>query len=735
MTTPIESLAGLVIGAVESVSPDEIRILLELDAPQATALNTGTPAAFPRLNGYVLIPNEAGATVAYISWIGIERSPYPKRSGLKDFGLIDLPFPLRKMCVSPVGTLTSRRDRVSKQTIFELSRGVVAFPSVGDQVLMPTPEQVEAIVGSKAADRRVRIGTSALASSAEIKVDPDKLFGRHLAVLGNTGSGKSCTVAGLIRWSLDASTKAIEAAGRTGPPNARFIVLDPNGEYAKAFADRGDELRLFRVPPVETGERELDVPAWLWSGHEWTAVAHAQPGAQRPLLLRGIRELKSGHHEDVPREATIKRHLLVSSGRISAMLNVGSTAFAGAVGPRFDCARLLSGVSEDSARFAASVDDPAMTLLQTLSTDISAIVDTRRSGPNFFNDFLVGDLEAARTAITVVTDALPDIGGVAAAISEDAPVPFDVTLLAEHLDHLAAEQGGNFAAFISTLGLRIRSMLADQRLGSVIGKTPPTSFEEWLKSYVGDDGASNGPLAVIDLSLVPSEVVHVVVAVLARVIFESLQRYRRLQAEGLSLPTVLVLEEAHTFIRRGKDDEGPASSPSQLCREIFERIAREGRKFGLGLVLSSQRPSELSATVLAQCNTFILHRIVNDADQNLVARLVPDNVGGLLRDLPSLPSKQAILLGWATPIPVLVEIDELAKEHQPQSADPDFWDVWTGARERKVDWGKVSAQWSATAVPIPQPPEEAGVAGDPAIPATSAKVEANPFNLDDDIPF
>jgi uncharacterized protein len=724
MTTPIESIAGLVIGAVESVSPDEIRILLELDAPHATALNTGTPAAFPRLNGYVLIPNEAGSTVAYISWIGIERSPYPKRSGLKDFGLIDLPFPLRKMCVSPVGTLTSRRDRVSKQLVFELSRGVVAFPSVGDQVLMPTPEQVEAIVGSKAADRRVRIGTSALASSAEIKVDPDKLFGRHLAVLGNTGSGKSCTVAGLIRWSLDTSTKAIEAAGRTGPPNARFIVLDPNGEYATAFADRGDELRLFRVPPVETGEKELDVPAWLWSGHEWTAVAHAQPGAQRPLLLRGIRELKSGHHEDVPREATIKRHLLVSSGRITAMLNVGSTSFAGAVGVRFDCARLLSGVGEDAARFATSVDDPASTALQTLSAAVSMIVDARRSG-QYFNDFLVGDLEEARIAIAVVTDALPDIGGVVAALSEDAPVPFDVTLLAEHLDHLAAEQGGNFAAFVSTLGLRIRSMLADQRLGSVIGKTPPTSFEEWLKSYVGDDGASNGPLAVIDLSLVPSEVVHVVVAVLARVIFESLQRYRRLHADGLSLPTVLVMEEAHTFIRRGKDDEGPASSPSQLCREIFERIAREGRKFGLGLVLSSQRPSELSATVLAQCNTFILHRIVNDADQNLVARLVPDNVGGLLRDLPSLPSKQAILLGWATPIPVLVEIDELAKEHQPRSADPDFWDVWTGEKERKVDWGKVASQWSAPAAPASDQPEQAEV------PAATP----DPFGLEDDIPF
>jgi len=97
MTTPIERLSGLVVGVVESVAPDEVRVLLELDAPHSTALNTGVPAGFPRLNGYVIIPNEAGATVAYITWIGIERSPYPKRSGLKDFGLIDLPFPLRKM--------------------------------------------------------------------------------------------------------------------------------------------------------------------------------------------------------------------------------------------------------------------------------------------------------------------------------------------------------------------------------------------------------------------------------------------------------------------------------------------------------------------------------------------------------------------------------------------------------------------------------------------------------------
>jgi len=692
MTTPIERLSNLVIGSVESVSPNEVRVLLELDAPYATALNTGTPVPFPRLNGYVLIPNEAGATVAYISWIGIERSPYPKRSGLKDFGLIDLPFPLRKMSVSPVGTLTNQRDGVSEMLRYELSRGVLAFPSVGDQVLMPTEEQVEAIVGAKESDRRVRIGASPLSSNAVIKVDPDKLFGRHLAVLGNTGSGKSCTVAGLIRWSMDAAEKAIKDDGNNGVPNARFIVLDPNGEYAKAFADQGHKLRLFRVPPVKAGEEQLDVPAWLWSGHEWTAVAHAQPGVQRPLLMQGLRELKSGQLEGVPRGAIIRRYLMSYSIRLAALLNAGTQAFAGAPRQRFECAGLLEAIAEDCRQFSTEVEEPNQILLMQLSEDTSATVEHRRSG-QYFRDFHVSDLESVRNGLNALIDVFPDIGN-NAPISEDAPLFFDVNMLAEHLEQTATEQGGNVAGFISTLGLRIRSMLADQRLGVVIGREPPTSFDMWLKNYVGDNAASNGMLAIIDLSLVPSEVIHIVVSVLARVIFEALQRYRRSHVGGESLPTVLVLEEAHSFIRRGYDDDGPAATPAQLCRETFERIAREGRKFGLGLVLSSQRPSELSATVLAQCNTFILHRIVNDADQNLVTRLVPDSVGGLLRELPSLPSRQAILLGWATPIPVLVEIDELPEEYRPRSADPDFWDVWRLAKERSVDWDAIVKDWS-----------------------------------------
>ena len=395
MTTAIERLSSLVIGSVESVSPNEVRVLLELDAPHATALNTGTPSPFPRLNGYVLIPNEAGATVGYIAWIGIERSAFPKRSGMRDFGLIDLPFPLRKMAISPIGTLTCRRDRTTRSTTYALSRGVTAFPSVGDQVLMPTSEQIAAIVGANDTDRRVRIGVSPMATSAAVMVDPDKLFGRHLAVIGNTGSGKSCSVAGLIRWSLEASQQAIDASKRSGKPHARFIVLDPNGEYSHAFADLGTDVRRFCVTPLDDSQRPLDVPAWLWNSHEWTAVAHAQPGAQRPLLLQGLRELKGGHREGVPRAALLRRYLISYATRVSAMLNLGTQAFAGSARSRFECARLLETVARDSAYFAATAEPPVQAALEGIATSVQQTVELRRSG-QYFNDFHVSDLECQR---------------------------------------------------------------------------------------------------------------------------------------------------------------------------------------------------------------------------------------------------------------------------------------------------------------------------------------------------
>lgn len=731
MPSPVELAAALTVGTVESVSPAEIKVLLELDAPQALALNAGVPHSFPRINGYLLIPSEAGALVGMIVWLGVERSAFPKRTGLKDFGLIDLPYPLRKLILTPLGMLVRRHDTTCNGYSHFLERGVAVFPSVGDPVLLPTVEQLKNIVeAAHPSDRRVPIGTSPLAMNARVTVDPNKLFGRHLAVLGNTGSGKSCSVAGLIRWSLDAAKSARKISGNGDGVNARFIILDPNGEYSSAFADFGT-LRRFRVSSSENNVKRLVVPAWMWNSQEWCAFAQAAPGAQRPLLLQALRDMRAGQAINEPVERHLCRDLKAYRCILEGLIAAGPTAYTGTQ-QASHCGRILSNVADTAGRYIDQVPPNLMSQISSLHDAAASTADQhhwdgdRMRRSRGYNAFGPKDILDILDSVKAILALIPDTPA-PSLVSEDAPVQFSLRELPDHLDMIASETGGGQAAqFVATLSMRIRMLLADRRLGPVVGseESESHSFAQWLVDYIGNDGSINGALSIIDLSLVPSDVVHIVVAVIGRIIFEATQRYH--QAQGVELPTVLVLEEAHTFVHRGEDRQDGVPTPSQMCRQTFERIAREGRKFGLGLVLSSQRPSELSPTVLAQCNTFLLHRIVNDRDQELVGKLVPDNLAGILRELPSLPSKQAILLGWAAAVPALVEISELPEAHRPRSADPKFWEVWTGEEQRVVDWNRIADEW--TGIDSPSPQNRADTAAQVAGPE-------DPPPAEDDIPF
>lgn len=673
---PIEKIEQLRIGTVEFVSPNEIRVSLEIDSPDSVSLQGGSPRNFPRINSYILIRSDDGFLVGQVEWIAIENSPYPKRRGLQDFGLIDLPFPLKKLSINPVGTL--RVDR--KNEGFRFTRGTDAFPSVGDSVLLPTDRQLQSIIES-GDNRRVKIGDSPLANNAEIKVDPDRLFGRHIAVLGNTGSGKSCSVAGLIQWSLD----AVLQQGKS--PNARFIILDPNGEYSRAL---GPESRykgkLLRVEAnIDVGEMDLKVPSWLWNSSEWAAFTQASSKVQLPLLRRALRAMRNNllSEDDVKIQAKRFCGILLVSMRQQAsqgQIYVNSGSAKGLVETLGSWRDSISILNE------RIVDKSLDKLINTINTYLSS-----RSGSSWPAKPVVSEIELL---INGFRDAYTALGGDEQELlpkSEDAPMRFKGDDFVAYLEALAQETGTE--QFVEFLLTRIRTMLGDTRISAVTNDSvKPISLTNWLDTFLGKN--EQGSITVIDLSLVPNEIIHLVTAVISRVAFEALQRYRRLN--GRPLPTVLVAEEAHTFIKRYKEDS-ETQSVSDICCKVFEKIAREGRKFGLGLVVSSQRPSELSPTVLSQCNTFLLHRISNDRDQEQVHRLVPDNMRGLLRELPSLPSRHAILLGWASELPVLVRMKELTEKQRPQSDDPDFWDVWSGTTKepRKVNWQQIADDWQS----------------------------------------
>ena len=669
-TTPIEYLASLRIGTVEYISPDRIEVQLDVESPESVALNAGTPRSFPRINGYVMIPIDLGFVVGQVSWITIQRSPYPKRRGFQDFGLIDLPFPLRKMELQPVGTLRSVDGG------YKFKRGLESFPSVGDIVILPTDEQLRSIIES-GDNRRVYIGNSPLVGNAKVMIDPDRLFGRHLAVLGNTGSGKSCSVAGLIRWSIEGAREQL--VDMEGNVNSRFIVLDPNGEYSKAFADKPNA-NIYMVNVEGEAEKQLEVPLWFWNTDEWCGFTKASPKTHRTTIVHALKSVRNAF-EGQTQERELANYVRTVIDAIEVHKASGNPWGIFPFTKNFHqsvekWASGITGAQEYSEELNEAIQ-ACKALFETLKNARSGQYPHYNYTREEIDDLIVRLKKVYIKSGGREEEFLPT--------DEDSPIPFTGENFVRSIE--ANAEILRTTDYIVTLMPRIKTLLTDVRVKKVIDNDT-LQLSDWLDSYIGANNEES--LTIIDLSLLPSDVTSIITAVIARMIFETQQRYLKLNKQ--CLPTVLVMEEAHYFVKRYNDD-GENIGPTIQCCKIFEKIAREGRKFGLGLVLSSQRPSELSSTVLSQCNSFLLHRISNDRDQELIHRLLPDNMRGILREIPSLPSQYAVLLGWASELPVMVKMRTLRDEQRPQSNDPDFWDVWTGKKEREINWKILANEW------------------------------------------
>ena len=563
------------VGIVEVVSSNSIEVAIIREAPRGVGLREGTFQQPPRINSFLVIPSGPSSLLAVVVWVGIDIDRQPSQHRSPD--QIGLPIPARRLRAVPVGSLTYSAPSVSAlEHAVQLERGAIQFPIVGDPVRLPTSaEERAALPRNTDGDVMIRIGHAAHMGDAEVAVSPDRLFGRHLAVLGSTGSGKSCSVAHILR-----------ECARSVPKISGFnaIVLDLSGEYRRVFdgLPQSVSVRHFAVEPTQPGISQLRVPYWLWNTREWFSFGQASTGVQAPRLRRAIRDLRS--------------------------------------------------------------NDPQQT----------------------------DDSEGGRTDVSL--------------ISADLPIPFNEYRLLSQLEQ-ESEQGEG-GGHLRTLVERLRVRMTDRRMASVCGECNGEDLEQWLRTYMPDSPANQ--ITVIDLSLMPSEVLNIVVAVLGRVFIESMQRHHHL-SKGNVRPRILVVEEAHTLMRRDDASSSGDSeeSPTQLCRRAFERIAREGRKFGLSLVVSSQRPSELSETVSSQCNTLLIHRIANERDQALVRRLTPDSFGALVEELPGLPTQTALLVGWALEIPAIVRMCDVDYEFQPMSADPGFADTWSG---------KVAPTWSCADV-------------------------------------
>jgi len=312
-------------------------------------------------------------------------------------------------------------------------------------------------------------------------------------------------------------------------------------------------------------------------------------------------------------------------------------------------------------------------------------------------DILAPMLVAIRKEVTAAFGVL-GMGSAQTAPDFDAPVYYSLQELCDVFlpNRIQLEQAADnkIAGYVATLQMRLSRLLADGRYdfitrvekhGDPLGKylkalmgVDPTdggADADWPATKVYRDQSAthgSGPsVTVFDLSLVANDVLENVTALLGRILFDFAVRSQP-RAEH---PLLLVLEEAHRFIP-SRRDTGAAGSRSAM---VFERIAKEGRKFGLSLLLASQRPSELSETVVAQCGTVIAHRLTHEADQSLLRHATALSSRALLDQLPSLAQQHALVTGVSTGVPVAVRVRDV--DDPPKSDDPDFIRIWGDAEK------------------------------------------------------
>lgn len=263
----------------------------------------------------------------------------------------------------------------------------------------------------------------------------------------------------------------------------------------------------------------------------------------------------------------------------------------------------------------------------------------------------------------------------------DSPIPFSLDIVLEELSRLntemvagsRGEKQGEFHGKLSRFISRLENKRLDRRLAFMMNPPSHVNNLEWLDKLAtalicGRDHQQDktGGVKIIDFSEVPSDILPLVVGRVASLVF-SIQQWTEKSDRH---PIALLCDEAHLYIPQNAN----GSNAYDSSQRYFERIAKEGRKYGVGLVVISQRPSEVNKTILSQCNNFVALRLSNADDQNVIKRLLPDNLGGFTELLPVLDTGEALVVGDASLLPSRIRIAE--PNNKPNSNTIDFWDEW-----------------------------------------------------------
>lgn len=455
-------------------------------------------------------------------------------------------------------------------------RGADSFPQIDRDCFLIEGSNLQRFMGLLGKDldetQRLELGHFAIDRSAAAIANGDRFFQRHAAILGSTGSGKSCAVSLILE----------RAHARK---HANITVFDMHGEYAS----------LANPPARKDGTLPIPIAA---------AFKIAGPGdLAKP-----------------PENALFLPYWLLNREEMLSMI----------------LDRSDQNAPNQASRFTLHVRDlKEATLTAEKKTDVKATFTVDSPIPYKLND-LIQRLEQDNTT---------------KGVGKTGPVK--------------GEWEDRLTRFIS----RLTAKAEDRRYGFMF-KPPEAALKyDWLAKQIAKllaPGEGKHGIKVVDFSEVPSDVLPVVTGVFARLLYDVqfwMQPKKR-------TPFVFVCDEAHLYLPVRED----AGAVEKQALYSFERIAKEGRKYGVSLLVVSQRPSDVSRTILSQCNNFLILRLTNDQDQNVVRRLMPDSLAGVLDGLPLLDTGEALLLGDAILLPARIKLKFPTIE--PLSQTRNFWQEW-----------------------------------------------------------
>ena len=622
-----------VIGKLISINSDKFTVELLNQSINFTINGFEDIYQYAQINGYVILPYQDFYIVVEIFGVR-ERDSDIKWQGEKE-QILNKSNSVKYLDINPIGTIQKEKFRY----------GVSIFPTLYTDVLYIKKEELDIIFeynddeipinnsDNSTKLKLLEIGSSTIFPDYKVKININDFFGSHSSILGNTGSGKSCTISSMIQTLF--KKENYSAVG------ASFLFFDVNGEYHKAFSQLDNneiEVKYFSINETKNNDsfeykneitKNIDydnfiLPHWFLNIDEWALLLQASEKTQLPILRSAL-----GFSQNMDR---ISRNHIFASNILFVYENWES--------PVAKRQRIVSLIEK------GSFDDIDVSKYNALYGNMNNVDE------NAFKN-------SVKAHINIDTFNFPKYNNEF----------FDFDKFDDSIDEaiLYEEFHGNkqIRDYCSSLMTRFKSLKERQEFNFLTQNKEEVDKKEFLDDLLGlKNDKKKTQITIIDLNSVEDEVVEVISCVITRMIFERL----KIIPVRNSFPVNLVLEEAHRYISEYKNSHfGEAN-------KIFERVAKEGRKYGLFLMVSSQRPSELSKTVLSQCSNFIVHRIQNPDDLNHIRQMTPHISSNILFRLPSIPTQHALVFGSSVQIPTLFKVNDAYP--LPNSANSDIIKHW-----------------------------------------------------------